>query len=227
MKGLRRRSFLLGLCGTVLVAGCNFPTAMYFLFPESKEPAEFHRLASDDNKKETKVVIWTYMGLDPRPETAQVDRQLAEALAQQIRRMTEENKEKLTLVKPRQVEEYKNAQPNWKSLDLEQVGRYFKADYVICLEIDQLSLYEPNAYETLYRGRTRILVSLVDVHNPDETQQPREFTDLYPGDLRGGLDTSDLPKTSFRDQFIQHIARRMAFYFVNHQKRDRVMVMDN
>jgi hypothetical protein len=199
---------------------------MYFLFPENKEPAEFQRLASDDDKKETKVVIWTYTGLDPRPETAQVDRQLAEALAQQIRQMTEENREKVTIVKPRLVEEYKNTNPNWKSLDPEQVGRYFKADYVIGLEIDQFSLYEPKAYQTLYRGRTHILVSLVDVHNPDETQQPREFTDIYPGDLRGGVDT-DVPVTLFRQQFVSHIARRMSFYFVNHQKRDRVMVMDN
>jgi hypothetical protein len=227
MKGVRRRSFLLGLCGTIFIAGCNFPTAMYFLFPENKEPAEFHRLASDDDKKETKVVIWTYMGLDPRPEFAQVDRQLTELLAQQIRQMSEENREKVTIIKPRLVEEYKNAHPNWKSLDPEQVGRYFKADYVVGLEIDQLSLYEPNAHDTLYRGRTHILVSLVDVHNPDETLQPKEFTDLYPGDLRGGLDTFDMPVTMFREQFLKHIARRLSFYFVNHQKRDRVMVMDN
>lgn len=227
MKGLRRRSFLLGLCAAVLVAGCNFPTAMYFLFPEAKEPAEFHRLASDDNKKETKVVIWTYMGLNSRPEFAQADRQLTEAFAQQLRQQSEENREKLTVIKPRLVEEYKNTHPNWKSLDPEQVGRYFKADYVIGLEIDQFSLYEPKAHETMYRGRTNILVSLVDVHNPDESPQPRDFTDLYPGDLRGGLDTFDMPVTLFRQKFMEHVAHRLAFYFVNHQKRDRVLVLDN
>jgi hypothetical protein len=36
-----------------------------------------------------------------------------------------------------------------------------------------------------------------------------------------------MPPTLFRQRFVGHIARRMSFYFVNHQKRDRVMVMDN
>jgi hypothetical protein len=227
MKGLRRRTFLMGLCGTVLAAGCNFPTAMYFLMPESREPAEFKRLASEDSKKEVKVVLWTYMGLDPRPEFAQVDRQLTEMLSRKIQQMSQENQEKVTIVKPRLVEEYKNTHPNWKSLDPDQVGRYFKADYVISLEIDQLSLYEPNAHETLYRGRTHILVSLIDVKNPDDTQQPREFTDVYPSDARGGLDSFDMPAMQFRQTFLEHVAKRLTYFFVNHQKRDRVMVMDD
>jgi hypothetical protein len=226
MKGLRRRGFLAGLCGAVLAAGCNFPTAMYFLFPENKEPAEYRRLASEDPKKEVTVVLWTYMGLDLRPETAQFDRALTEALARHIRQMTEENREKVTLVKPRLVEEYKNTHPDWKGLDPEQVGRYFKADYVISLEIDQLSLYEPNANQQLYRGRAHLLVSLVDVKNPDENPQPHEFSDLFPGDLRGGEDASDMPVMQFRQKFVEHIARRLSFYFVNHPKHDRVMVMD-
>jgi hypothetical protein len=227
MKGLRRREFLLGLCGTALVAGCNFPSAMYFLMPEAKEPAEYKRLVGEDGKKEITVVLWTYMGLDPRPEFAQVDRQLTDMLARKIRQLSEENQEKVTVVKPRLVEEYKNTNPNWKSLNLDQVGRYFKADYVISLEIDQLSLYEPNAHETLYRGRTHILVSLVDVKDPDETQQPREFTDVYPSDARGGLDSFDMPAMQFRQTFLEHVAKRLTYYFVNHQKRDRVMVMDD
>lgn len=223
MKGLRRRSFLLGLCGAVCAAGCNFPTAMYFLFPEAKEQAKYFRLAPEDSKKEVTVVLWTYMGLDMRPEFAQFDRALTEMLARQIRQMSLENKEKVTLVKPRLVEEYKNTHPNWKSLDPEQVGRYFKADYVIGLEIDQLSLYEPNASPPLYRGKTHILISLTNVKDPDESQQPSEFTDAYPADLRGGLDSFDMPVMQFRQKFLEHLAHKLSFYFVNHPKTERVM----
>jgi len=226
MTVMRRRNFLLGLCGAACVAGCNFPSAMYFLMPEAKEPAEYKRLASVEDKKEIKVVLWTYMGLDPRPELAQADRQLAAKLAECLHRTSEENKEKVTIVKPSLVEQYKSNHPDWKSIDLEQVGHYFKADYVISLEIDQLSLYAPKAQQQLYQGRTHILVSLVDVKNPDETLQPKEFTDLYPGEERGGLDSFGTPVGLFKETFLTHVARRLSFFFVNHQKRDRVMVMD-
>ncbi len=224
MNGLRRGALLLSLCGAVLVAGCSFPTAMYFLFPEAKEPAKYKRLASDDKNKEITVVLWTYMGLDLRPEFAQVDRQLTDMLARQIHQLSEENQEKVTIVKPRLVEEYKNTHPEWKSLDPAQVGRYFKADYVIVLEIDQLSLYEPNANQQLYHGRTHILVSLEDVKKTDETLQPDEFTDLYPSEPR--LSSFDMPVMQFRQQFLEHVARRLSYYFVNHPKRDRVLEME-
>jgi hypothetical protein len=227
MKGWRRRSFLLGLCGAALVAGCNFPTAMYFLMPEAKEPPEYKRLASDNDKKEVRVVLWTYSALDMRTEFIQSDRQLTELLARQIDQMSRENQEKVKIVSPRKVEEYKNLHPDWKSLDPEQVGKYFKADYVINLEINQFSLYEPNAAEQLLRGRTHILVSVVDVNNPDDTPLPKEFSYTYPGEPRGGLDASEMHPIQFRNLFLEHAARRLAFYFVSHQKRDRVLVMDD
>jgi len=226
MTGLGRRSFLLGLCGAGLLAGCNFPTAMYFLMPDAKEPAEYKRLASDDKKKEVRVVLWTYSALDMRTEFIQADRLLTELLSKRIHKMSEENDEKVTVVSPRKVEDYKNTHPDWKALPLEQVGHYFKADYVISLEIDQLSLYEPNANETLLSGRTHILVSVVDVKNPDDSPHPTEFSDRYPTELRGGIDSLDMHPMQFRQKFLEHVAKRLSYFFVNYQKRERVMAMD-
>jgi hypothetical protein len=223
MTVLRRRGFLLSMCGVAMAVGCNFPSGLYFLMPEAKEPAEYKRVASDDKKKEVKVVIWTYSALDPRLEFIQADRQLTDLLAKQIDQLSKENEEKVKVISPRRVEEYKNMNPNWKSLDPEQVGQFFKADYVISLEINQLSLYEPNAHETLLRGRARILVSLVDIKNPDETLQPHEFSDTYPEEMRGAYDSLDMHPMQFRQMFLQHLARRLSYSFVNHQKRDRVM----
>jgi hypothetical protein len=226
MSGLGRRSFLLGLCGAGLLAGCNFPTAMYFLMPEAQEPAEYKRLASDDKKKEVRVVLWTYSSLDMRAEFIQADRLLTDLLAKHINKMSQENQEKVTVVSPRKVEDYKNTHPEWKSYREEEIGHYFKANYVVSLEINQLSLYEPNAHEQLYSGRAHILVKVVDVENPDDSPHPTEFTDRYPTELRGGIDTLDIPVMVFRQKFLEHVAKRLSYYFVNHQKRERVMVMD-
>ncbi len=226
MNGFSRRSLLLGLCSVGLVAGCSFPTALYFLMPEAKEPAEYKRLASDDKKKEVRVVLWTYSDL-MGTEFIQADRLLTDQLSKYINKMSQENEEKLTVVSPRKVEEYKNTHPEWKSYREEEVGHYFKADYVISLEIDQLSLYDPNTHGQLYNGRAHILVKLVDVTNPDDSPHPTEFTDRYPTELRGGIDTLDIPPMVFRQKFLDHVAKRLSYFFVNHQKRERVMVMDD
>lgn len=225
MNGLRRCGWLLGLCVAAVAAGCSFPGIMYFLMPEAKEPAEYKRLASDDKKKEVKVVLWTYMGLDTRMEFTQVDRQLTDLLARQIRKVSEENEEKVSIISPRKVEEFKNEHPNWKSLDLDEVGRNFKADYVISLEIDQFSLYAPNAHEMLLQGKTHMSVSLVDVAHPEETLPAREFTYIYPGE-QGAIDNFSMPISQFRQMFLEKLAQRLTYYFVNHPKRERVMMMD-
>jgi hypothetical protein len=198
---------------------------MFFLMPEAKEPAECKRLASTDSK-EVKVVLWTYMSLDPREEFIQADRALAAKLAEEIRRLSAENKEKVTVVKPNLVEQYKSRHPNWQALNLEQIGHDFKADYVINLEIDKLSLYEPNATETLFRGYAHIHVSVMDVNAPDDKQE-KEFTDHYPTEGRGRFDAFDMEPSLFREKFLEHLARRLSYYFVDHQKRSRMVSMDD
>ncbi|HEY7428704.1 MAG TPA: hypothetical protein VH682_31025, partial [Gemmataceae bacterium] len=131
-----------------------------------------------------------------------------------------ENNEKVTVVPPRKVESYKNEHPGWTSIDPKQVGRYFQADYVIVVEIDRLSLYEPNTHETLLRGRGQFLVKLVDVKHPDDSPSSKPFTYAYPNAERF-VDGSDMDRFGFRDVFLDHAAKHLAFLFVDHPMRDR------
>jgi hypothetical protein len=207
----------------LLVAGCSFPQSLYFLMPEAKDPAELKRLAAD-NKKEVKVVLWTEMSLDPREEFIQADRFLAAKLAEELRRLSEENGEKVTVVRPNLVQQYKSSHPN--AHDLEKVGHDLNADYVIDLEIVKLSLYEPGANQQLYRGQAQIGVSVLDIKNPDDIQY-KEFNDRYPTEARGDMTPFDLTPTGFREKFLEHVAKRLAFYFVDHQRRSERVMMDD
>ena len=49
-----------------------------------------------------------------------------------------------------------------------EIGRNFKADYVVELEVNQISLYEPGSYNTLFRGRCDISMVVIDVHKSSE-----------------------------------------------------------
>ncbi len=225
MKALRRRTILLSLWGSILIAGCSFPESLYFIMPEAKDPATLKRLADPDGKKEMKVVLWTYMALDAREEFIQADRRLAAMLAEEIRRLSEENREKVTIVRPNLVDQYKSRHPNWQALELTTVGHDFNADYVVSLEISKLSLYEPKANQQIYRGQTEMLVSVVDMKNPDEPLQ-KEFTDRYPTEARGDMTPLDITPYEFRDKFLEHVAKRLAFYFVDHRRRTKMVMID-
>jgi hypothetical protein len=224
-----KRMLLFCLLPSVLsigLAGCSFPQNLYFLLPEDKDPAECKRLA-DKDKKEVKVVLWTEMSLDPREEFIQADRHLAVKLAEEIRKLSEENREKVTIIKPSLVEQYKSRQANLQGIDLQKVGHDFNADYVIDLEIVKLSLYEPGANQQIYRGQSQIDVSVLDMKHPDDTVPPKEFNDRYPTEARGDMTPFDVTPTAFREKFLEHMAKRLAFYFVDHKRRIERVMMDD
>jgi hypothetical protein len=222
----RGRWWLAGVLAA-LGAGCDPGTMAYFLLPESKELPELRRLASEDKKKEVKVVILTYAAMDPRPETIQADRQLADLLAKELNHLFVEDQERVTVIPPRRVEEYKSNHPSRRGYDPVEVGQHFKADYVIYIEMNKITLYERGAYDTLLRGRADLLVSVVDMHHPDENPETKEFTCVYPSESKGALPADpETPPGLFRQAFLGYVARRVSYFFAPHPKRDRMINLD-
>jgi hypothetical protein len=210
-------SLFLAVC---LSAGCN-PFTAPFLFsrPESDMPARMHKLAKADKKKDTRVAILSYNGLETRAELIQADRQLSELLARHLQEQCKVNEEKVTVVSPRKVEEYKNNHSDWhRDTDLGQtVGRYFKADYVIYLEFNSLTLYEPGSRSQLYHGKTNITVSLYDMSKPDEPPQHEEFSYSFPSEAKGGVvPVGDVSLAEFRQSFLNAVARKLTWYWTAH-----------
>jgi hypothetical protein len=210
MTAIPRRGFLAILgAAAALSAGCQASTMAYFLFPEAKHEAEMKKLASDD-KKEVRVVILTYnTDLETSPELVSADRTLAEMLAKKLRDMCEANGENVTIVSPHKVEEFKAAHPNWQQEpNLAEVDRQFKADYVIYVEIDKLSMYEAGSKQTLYRGNASLSVHLVDVHKPEEAPLPKQASFVYP-DTRGPIPIDEMQPMEFRQKFLGYLAWRL------------------
>ncbi len=223
MSVISRRLAVMALLAGVagLGAGCDLGSLAYFVMPESREPAKLKDLASTDKKKNPRVVILTWAGVEMRSDFIHVDLELSNMLAAQLTELTRDNDEKLTIISSRKVEEYKNAHTNWCSQDLTEIGRYFDADYVINLEIDALSMYEPRSNNTLFRGRAQISISLLDVKHPDDTPARVPFTTTYPSEARGPVSVGfdDNPAT-FRQAFLTHTAKQLSYYFTRYAKHN-------
>ncbi len=221
MRVISRRGLVASLIGLAsLGSGCNpflFPA---FLFgPEPREEARLKKLASSDKTKEVKVVILPVLvGLETRQEFIGADFLLSDALVRQLKKLFEFNDEKVKIISPSKVEDFKKTHASWrKEVDLKEIGRHFKADYVIYLELSSLSLYEKGSANQIYRGRASVRVSVVNVNDPDDMPMPREFSYVYPSDARGGMAVDlDTPPTMFREQFLNYIAKQIAWLFSAH-----------
>lgn len=221
---IKRCHLILVLATALLAVGCVrqlFMLPYYMFAPEPRIPAEMHKLADPEKKKDVKVVLLTYLPPDGREEFSQADRQINQLFAMQLVRLTQLNKEKLTIVNPLKVEEYKNANPDWNSnhLDLEEVGKHFKADYVVYVEIRALSMYMPNTVGNgFYKGHADLTVTLVNVKNPDDLSNgQRHEVFNYPPESQGEMLAvdSDMPPHIFRAKFLTELTQRLAGFFAD------------
>jgi len=202
--------------------GCNLLSMPFFLMSGMDPQHEPKcKLASDDKKKEIKVVILASSGLETRPEFLRVDRELSTQLARQLQQAFKDNKEKVTVVSPVQVEKYKDEHPQWRALEVAEIGKHFGANYVIDLEMDELSLYEPGSGNQLFRGKANISVSVVDVSKPDDEPKWKDtYTKVYPSDARGAVPASDGNAQQFRQRFLAQVAKELSWSFTAHPTSD-------
>jgi hypothetical protein len=200
--------------------GCS-PSSFYFFLPENRDDPAMHRLAADDAKKEVRVVILTYSNkLETRPELIGSERDLTQAFAVKLQEGCRDNSENVVIVSPRKVEEFKSAHPAWHQADLSDIGRHFKANYVIYLEINRLSLFNKADMNTQYKGHVDISVSLINVDKPETEPEHKEFVCSYPSDAKAIAVEPDHPVSQFREGFFAFIAKKLSWYFTEHLPRD-------
>jgi len=211
------------LLGGLCCAGCDLGSLAYFILPESKAPPKLGQIASSDKKKEVKAMVLVLgEGLETRADAMQADRELSELLVKQLREKYQENEEKVTLIPPRKVEQFKSDHPDWRGKNALEIGKIFKVDYVIVLEIHTFNLIEKGGQ--MYQGRADLSISLVDVNQPDEAPARDEFPCVYPS-VPVDMD-SDTTQMQFRQQFINAIARKLTLYFAAHSTRESKRMED-
>jgi hypothetical protein len=226
---LRLGLLLVGLCGLLLTAsGCNMiGTAMYVFSGEDKKPAECKRLAFDDKKKLAHVVILPSMALETRPEFLRVDRELHAHLHSELQKGFNHNEEQVSLLQPRTIEKFKDENPSWQTLSDEEIAKKFRnADYVVRIDIDNISLYEPGSSRQLYRGKLEGRVSVFDAHKPDEYPIRKDFSITYPGESKASVPVGENNPQQFRSMFLAHAARRLSWFFTAHAVEDDFHMQD-
>lgn len=219
MSERKRRWRLAGLLfvAAVVGTGCQPLLLPYFLIPglEPKNPPEIVSLV-DEKGKEVKVVILASAPVETGTEFVRVDRELSNIVARDLQNYFKENKEKVQIVSPRKVEKFKDDHPDWQAQGLAELGKEFGADWVIYLEIQQVSLYERNSARLMYRGNIGVDVAVVDTRKPDEGAITRHVGDTYPTGSKGPVLVDERNLADFRQGFLEHVGKRLAWCFVPH-----------
>lgn len=228
MRAIGRRALLLTFTAAAAgLCGCDAATLAYFLSPETKEQPGLAKVVSEDKKKVTKLMILPSLSQDLiDKEYLQADRDLGTMIYKQMNTLLEVNGQKMTIISPYKVEEFKSKHPNWQNLEPAAIGRQFNVDYVMLVDIQSMSMYEPGSSRQLYRGRMNLEVSLITVNHPDTDPQTCSLNLAYPSDAKPAQVDADMPWPQFRMKFLTNIAKQITWKFLEHEKHDEMDVSD-
>ena len=194
----------------LLSTGCNWLTPMAFMGEHKQQVnAEFDKLPDS----RTLILVWT------PPETLfdypHIRFELTSYLADKLNAGLSEKEQQIDLVDPRDVEDYLQKQFS-KRVDPAEVGRHFKVDYVIYLEVLQFQLRSPDEPQFL-RGRLESSIAVYDLTGESDLPSRFELTPLrsvYPE--KGPVVLSSTNALQVRETLYRMFAEQTARKFYDH-----------
>jgi hypothetical protein len=204
----------------VLSFGCSPLTSIAFLLhKDDKVPAKYplrHKDEKDAPKKEaiTVAILTSQQGAGGDPEFARVDQQLARDLAKLLPEFARPTKQKIEVVPPSKMDQFKLSNRNWRSMRASEIGKKLGADFVLDIALSRISIYQPGSANQIYEGRAEVSVDVYDVSDAGEPIHHYIHNFLYP--KAGFRDATTIPAGQFRMEYVGQLAKELALYHVEH-----------
>ncbi len=213
------RRAIWGTLAVVCTVGCNPLTTIAFLtHRETKVPAEYPLTFTEGpkkNKDEIVVALFTSQGAGQSYDFATAERSLASELAKRLPELAKENKQKLVVLSPTQVDRFKIDNPTWKSGNPVAWGKKLEADFVLDIHLDRMSLYKPGMLDQVYEGRAEVTVDVYDIDG--YTGEPKNYVHAFAFPKTGVRDATSIPQSQFKKWFIENLATELAYKHVEHK----------
>jgi hypothetical protein len=208
-----------------LSLGCSPQSLSMFLMPftDNKTDPEYKLFTAD--KEITLVVLSNFKESQFQEEIRKADTELADQVSLFLRKRCEDNKHKLKLIAQAKVHSFQLNQIADYNFDPVEVGKKFKADYVLQLEIDSLRLYVPRSYPKLFQGTAQINVKLYKVKAKDDDGYLVFDKTYNPEFPKEPINAEGGNPAQFRRAFLEKAGREITRMFVAYppeEKRDNI-----
>ena len=188
-------------------AGCaQFVILSYLLHgPPSIEPDFDAETGESMTDPDVTVAVVCYAPTELQWNFPQIDDQVAKAVAYRL------GQNHVKVVHPDYIRAWIDEHPDWEKA--EEIGRAFKATYVIEIELADFGLYEGTS-TTLYRGRTEAylhVVKLDEEYDMGERIFTKELDFAFPTAVPRS--TYDQPLQAFQKEYLSRLSERIGWMF--------------
>jgi hypothetical protein len=212
----RRALALLLILVAGVSQGCS-PIAMlgYLIAgPPSIEPEFETETGLSMEGGEKKVAVVCYAPKNLLIEFPKIDDEVASQVAYRL------GENKIAIIRPEYIRAWVDEHPDWELA--EEIGKEFKADYVVQIELAAFSLYEGDS-TTLYRGRTEAYVKVCAMEDDKRTGEQvftKDIDFIFPSAVpRSSYDTT---QTRFKREYISRLSEKIGWLFYEHFNGDTI-----
>jgi hypothetical protein len=201
-----------------MLAGCNaVMLAGYFIGGRPSTDPDFHVRTKEHlqgaNGKNV-VLVYCYAPKELKWDNEAVDYDIAKHVAHRLLQ------NKIRVIDPDQVYDWLDKNDKWRKTS--EIGKHFKVDYVLHIDVKDYSLFEPNS-ANLYRGRSDIIVNVVKM-NESKTDGHVVYTapvkSYFP--TRGPKDSSEMSFAEFRKHYLSELSDEIGRLFYPKETGDDI-----
>ena len=199
----------------VATVGCNPLTTIAFLtHRDDPVPAPYRFRPKEgekaDRDKEIKVLVLCDHSAGMTFEFAGADRDLAALLAKRLPELAKENKDKVAVITPAELDKFKINNQGWRTMRPARIGKALGADYVLDVSVGNVNVYQPNSGRKIYEGRAEVEVDVYDVNAPAADGPLHHYTHPFVYPKTGMKVVEDVPLSRFRQEFLEKLALELS-----------------
>jgi hypothetical protein len=197
--------------------GCSPLSVIGFIFARpDKMPAEYPLTFDKDSPKKDKeeIVVALLPQLAPgtKAQFVTADRDLATKLSKALPEQFKDNKDKkkMRVISPTQVDKFKMANPQWKQMSAEEIGKKLGADFVLEIYLDKMRMYQPGSLDNIYEGHAEVSVTVYEVGYQESDykgkyQEPGRYPLTFAFPKTGVRDASTMSASEFKKMFLENL----------------------
>lgn len=215
----QRRSLLL----TILLVGflCSFSSGCSYLVvfgyllggPPSVEPLFEKETKESMSGKDIKVCVVCFAPNEIKHNFENIDYEVSQYVSHRL------HSHKIVVINPDLIRAWLEENKDWDRP--EEIGAYFKTDYVISIDMNEFSLYEEGSAE-LYRGRAEAIVSVWKMEGEDHAERifTKEKISKYP--LHMAVDSAEKSYQTFKGEYLSRLSEEIGRFFYEYEVADEI-----
>jgi hypothetical protein len=125
---------------------------------------------------------------------------------------------KIKTIEPDYIRAWVDEHPDWELAS--EIGKAFKADYVIEIELESFSLYDSENSTTLLRGKTVGMVHVTDMSQDGQRIFDKDVDFAFP--TRAPRSAYDQSLITFKREYISRLAEKIGWMFYESYSGDQI-----